>query len=170
MTTVRIETDRLVLTTIGEADFADLCRLNAHPDVGGKLKHGVLTGVETRAQLDGYRATWERAGYGVFAIRRRQDDAFVGIIGLWDHDEGVGVALRYAVMPDHRGRGYTKEAAKMVLHFAAGQDIHPVMAVTSETNLVSQRILVDLGFALREIRDTGHARLVVYQQSTGRPA
>ncbi|MDP2804083.1 MAG: GNAT family N-acetyltransferase [Phreatobacter sp.] len=170
MTPSRLETDRLVLTAIAEADFADLCQLTAHPDVGGKLKHGVLTEVETRAQLDGYRTTWERAGYGVFAIRRREDAAFVGVIGLWDHDEGVGVALRYAVMPDHRSHGYTKEAANSVLHFAAAQNIHPVMAVTRENNLVSQRILVDLGFALREIRDTGHARLAVYQQATGRPA
>ncbi len=48
-------------------------------------------------------------------------------------------------MPDQRGQGFTKEAAKSILDFAREQDIHPVMAVTRDTNLVSQRILVDLG-------------------------
>ncbi len=165
-----IETDRLRLTPVGEADFADLCRLTAHPEVGGKLKHGVLTEAETRAQLDTYRATWESRGYGVFVMRRREDGAFVGIVGLWDHDEGVGVAMRYAVMPEHRARGYTKEAAMSVLQFADRQNIHPVMAVTRENNLVSRQILVDLGFALREIRDTGHARVAIFALASGGPA
>lgn len=170
MTSDSLDTERLRLTPVGEADFADLCRLTAHPEVGGKLKHGVLTAAQTRDQLDIYRSTWESRGYGVFVMRRRDDGAFVGIVGLWDHDEGVGVAMRYAVMPEHRSRGYTKEGAKSVLDFARRQNIHPVMAVTRENNLVSRQILVDLGFALREIRDTGHARLAVFEQATGRPA
>jgi RimJ/RimL family protein N-acetyltransferase len=165
-----LDTDRLRLTPVGEADFADLCRLTGDPEVGGKLKHGVLTEAETRAQFATYRSTWETRGYGVFVMRRREDGAFVGIVGLWDHDEGVGVAMRYAVMPEHRSRGYTKEGAMAVLRFAETQNIHPVMAVTRENNLVSRQILVDLGFALREIRDTGHARLAVFEQAPGRPA
>jgi RimJ/RimL family protein N-acetyltransferase len=165
-----LDTDRLRLAPVAEADFADLCRLTAHPEVGGKLKHGVLTEAETRAQLDTYRATWDSRGYGVFVMRRREDGAFVGIVGLWDHDEGVGVAMRYAVMPEHRSRGYTKEGAIAVLKFAEQKNIHPVMAVTRENNLVSRQILVDLGFALREIRDTGHARLAIFALASGGPA
>jgi RimJ/RimL family protein N-acetyltransferase len=159
-------TERLVLTPVGESDFADLCALTAHPEVGGKLKHGVLTAEETRAQLDDYRETWASKGWGVFVLRRRDTGAFVGIAGLWAHDAGIGVAMRYAVMPDQRGHGFTKEAAKSILDFAREQDVHPVMAVTRDTNLVSQRILVDLGFRLREIREVAHGRLVVFQQAT----
>jgi hypothetical protein len=40
------------------------------------------------------------------------------------------------------------------------------MAVTRDNNLVSQRILVDLGFQLREIREVAHGRLVVFQLAT----
>jgi len=159
-------TERLILTPVGESDFADLCALTSHPEVGGKLKHGVLTRDETRAQLDGYKASWAEQGYGVFVLRRRDSGTFVGIAGLWDHDAGVGVALRYAVMPEHRGHGFTKEAARSILDFAHEQNIHPVMAVTRDNNLVSQRILVDLGFQLREIREVTHGRLVVFQQAT----
>ncbi|MBX9991481.1 GNAT family N-acetyltransferase [Phreatobacter oligotrophus] len=159
-------TERLVLTPVGESDFADLCALTAHPEVGGKLKHGVLTAEETRAQLDDYLETWAREGWGVFVLRRRDSGAFVGIAGLWDHDAGIGVAMRYAVMPEHRGAGFTKEAAKSILDFAHEKNIHPIMAVTRDNNLVSQRILVDLGFQLREIREVAHGRLVVFQLAT----
>jgi len=162
-------TARLDLTRIGEGDFADLCALTGHPEVGGKLKHGVLSAEETRPLLDGYRATWSERGYGVFVMRRRDTSAFVGIVGLWDHDAGIGVAMRYAVMPEHRGQGFTKEAARSVLAFASEKNIHPVMAVTRESNLASRHILADLGFALREIRDTGDRRIAIYQMTSGSP-
>ncbi|KAF0135636.1 MAG: putative acetyltransferase [Xanthobacteraceae bacterium] len=162
-------TARLELTEIGESDFADLCVLTGHPEVGGKLKHGVLTAQETRAQFDSYRATWSERGYGVFVMRRRDNGAFVGIVGLWDHDAGIGVAMRYAVMPEHRGQGFTKEGAQAVLAFATSRNIHPVMAVTRESNLASRHILVDLGFALREVRDAGDRRIAIYEMSSGSP-
>ena len=165
----RLVTARLDLTEIGESDFADLCALTGHPDVGGKLKHGVLTAEETRSQLAGYRATWSERGYGVFAMRRRDSGAFVGIVGLWDHDAGIGVAMRYAVMPEHRGQGFTKEAARSVLDFAVAKNIHPVMAVTRESNLASRRILVDLGFSLCEVRETGDRSIAIYQMTSGSP-
>ncbi|MDP3547815.1 MAG: GNAT family N-acetyltransferase [Phreatobacter sp.] len=162
-------TARLDLTQIGEDDFADLCALTGHPEVGGKLKHGVLSADETRPLLDSYRATWSERGYGVFVMRRRDTGAFVGIVGLWDHDAGIGVAMRYAVMPEHRGEGFTKEAAKSVLDFAAEKNIHPVMAVTRESNLASRHILVDLGFALHEVRDIGDRSIAIYQMTSGSP-
>jgi len=162
-------TERLQLTRIGESDFADLCVLTGHPEVGGKLKHGVLSVEETRSQLDSYTQTWTERGYGVFVMRRRDSGAFVGIVGLWDHDAGIGVAMRYAVMPDHRGQGFTKEGARAVLAFAAHENIHPVMAVTRESNLASRHILVDLGFALREIREAGDRRIAIYEMTTGSP-
>lgn len=162
-------TERLQLTRIGESDFADLCVLTGHPEVGGKLKHGVLSVGETRSQLDSYKTTWTERGYGVFVMRRRDSGAFVGIVGLWDHDAGIGVAMRYAVMPDHRGQGFTKEGARAVLAFAAHENIHPVMAVTRESNLASRHILVDLGFALREIREAGDRRIAIYEMTSGSP-
>lgn len=162
-------TPRLLLTPIAEADLADLVALNGHPEVGGKLKHGVLTEAQTRAQFDGYRAIWDERGFGVFALRLRETGAFVGIAGLWDHDGGLGTALRYAIMPEHRGTGIAREAATGVLHFAKAQNIHPIIAATRENNIASQRILTNLGFVLRDISgETGH-RVMVFELA-GKPS
>lgn len=156
-------TPRLVLTPIAEGDFADLAALNADPQVGGKLKHGVLTEAETRAQFDGYRAIWAGRGFGVFALRLRETGAFVGIAGLWEHDGGLGTALRYAIMPQHRGTGLAREAAMAVLDFARTQDIHPIIAATRESNIASRRILTDLGLSLRETRGEPGHRVMVFE-------
>jgi predicted acetyltransferase len=162
-------TPRLLLTPIDEADFADLAALNADPEVGGRLKHGVLTEAQTRAQFDGYRAIWAERGFGVFALRLRETGAFVGIAGLWDHDGGLGTALRYAVMPEHRGTGLAREAATGILNFAKRQNIHPIIAATRENNIASQRILTDLGFTLRDISGEPGHRVMVFELA-GKPA
>jgi RimJ/RimL family protein N-acetyltransferase len=167
---VRTANGRLTAAeALGHREFVADQALPDGDHVGGKLKHGVLTAEETRSQLAGYRATWSERGYGVFAMRRRDSGAFVGIVGLWDHDAGIGVAMRYAVMPEHRGHGFTKEAAKAVLDFAVEKKIHPVMAVTRESNLASRRILVDLGFSLCEVRETGDRSIAIYQMTSGSP-
>ncbi len=84
-------TERLVLTPVGESDFADLCALTAHPEVGGKLKHGVLT-AERRGPSS--TATSPHGGERLRCLRAAaaRHGAFVGIAGLWDHDAGIGVA------------------------------------------------------------------------------
>ena len=160
-----LDTQRLVLNPIGPGDFDQLARLNADPEAGGRLKHGVLGAAATRDQLDGYRRIWIDHGHGMFAMRRRDTGAFVGIAGLWQHDDGLGLALRYAVMPEQRGQGFTLEAMRAVLDFAARLDLGPVVAVTRETNAASRRILDALGFTLREVRQRDDRRSLVYAQA-----
>ncbi|WP_439573630.1 GNAT family N-acetyltransferase [Phreatobacter sp.] len=158
-----LATGHLSLTPIRESDFADLCRLTGDPEVGGRLKHGVLDEQATRAMLATYLATWERRGFGVFAVRERNAGAFVGIAGLWDHDDDLGIALRYAVMPAFRGRGYAGEAARAVLAFAASRGIGSVIAATREDNQASRHILEGLGFTLSEVRGPADHRVVLYR-------
>lgn len=158
-----LTTDRLCLRPIGPADFTDLLALASHPDVGGRLKHGVLDATGTQAMLEAYRQAWARRGFGVFVMRERASAAFAGIAGLWDHDDDLGIALRYAVMPAFRGRGYAREAARAVLDFAAARGIGPIVAATREDNAASRRILEDLGFRLGEVRGPAHHRVAIYR-------
>ncbi|QCK86717.1 GNAT family N-acetyltransferase [Phreatobacter aquaticus] len=163
-------TARLVLSAITAADFEDLARLAADPEVGGKLKHGVLTPDQSRALLQDYCDGWNRLGYGVFMVRRRDDHRFVGLAGLWEHDDGHGAALRYAVMPEHRGQGFTKEAVVAVLDFAAARGLGTIRAVTRETNAVSRKILTGLGFHLVELRQKADRRVAIYSQHSPEPS
>lgn len=158
-----LTTQRLDLDPIGEADFADLLTLTSHPQVGGRLKHGVLDAAATRAVLDTYLATWKRSGFGVFIMRERATGLFAGMAGLWDHDDDLGIALRYAVMPAFRGRGYAGEAARAVLDFAASRGIAPVVAATREDNAASRRILEGLGLTLSEVRGPADRRVAIYR-------
>lgn len=145
-----IESARLSLRPIDEADFADLCTLMADPEVGGLLQHGALDAEATRRMLDSYRAIWRDKGYGMFSLRRKGDARFVGISGLWDHHDGIGVASRVAIARWAKGEGYAPEAGMAVLRFAFETlGLDTVWAVTRETNPDAQRALAKMGWTLR---------------------
>lgn len=145
-----IETARLSMQPIDEDDFADLRTLMADPEVGGLLQHGVLDEAASRRMLDGYKAMWRDKGYGMFALRRRQDGCFVGISGLWDHHDGIGIASRVAIAPWAKGAGYAPEAGMAVVRFAFETlGLDTVWAVTRETNPDAQRALAKMGWVLK---------------------
>lgn len=145
-----IETARLSLRPVDEADFTDLAALMADPAVGGLLQHGVLDADAARRMLDGYLAIWRDKGYGMFSLRRRGDGRFVGISGLWDHHDGIGIASRVAIARWAKGEGYAPEAGMAVLRFAFETlGIDQVWAVTRETNPDAQRALAKMGWTLK---------------------
>lgn len=142
-----IETARLSMRPIGEPDFAELAALMVDPEVGGLLQHGALDAEATRRMLDGYIALWRDKGYGMFALRRRADGRFVGISGLWDHHDGIGVASRVAIAPWAKGEGYAPEAGMAVLGFAFETlGLDTVWAVTRESNPDARRALAKMGW------------------------
>lgn len=145
-----IETARLSLRPIDERDLAELSSLMADPEVGGLLQHGVLDAEATRRLLDGYRAIWRDKGYGMFTLRRRADWRFVGVSGLWDHHDGIGVASRVAIARWAKGEGYAPEAGMAVLRFAFETlGLDTVWAVTRESNPDAQRALAKMGWTLK---------------------
>lgn len=146
-----IETARLTMRPVDEADFDDLRALMADPEVGGLLQHGVLDEAASRRMLDGYVATWGNKGYGVFALRRHEDGRFAGISGLWDHHDGLGIAWRVAIAPWAKGLGFATEAGLAVLHFAFDTlKLDIVWAVTRDTNAASQRAMAKMGLILQQ--------------------
>lgn len=145
-----LETARLSMRPIDGADFADLRALMADPEVGGLLQHGVLDEAASRRMLDGYTAIWRDKGYGMFALRRRSDGRFVGISGLWDHHDGIGIASRVAIARWAKGEGYAPEAGIAVLRFAFETlGLDTVWAVTRESNPDAQRALAKMGWTLK---------------------
>lgn len=145
-----IETARLSMRPIDEANFADLLTLMSDPEVGGLLAHGVLDEAATRQMLDDYKAIWRDKGYGMFVLRQRSDGRFVGISGLWDHHGGIGVASRVAIAPWAKGSGYAPEAGLAVVGFAFETlGLDTVWAVTRGNNPDARRALAKMGWTLK---------------------
>ena len=159
-------TTRLRLEPIGKPHFEALARLRADPQIMATMRDGPETGAQTRATLDWYLDTWERQGYGIWAVLDRSNGTFLGECGFWIRDDGKGVSLRFALIQAVQGRGLAREAAAAVLGFGfdvAGLD--GVMAVAQDGNEASHRVLRSIGMApLREL-PVDEAGITFYQLS-----
>ena len=141
-----IRTARLVLTPVGGADLPDLRAIKADPRVFAIMLGGVRTATETEEELARDVIAWGANGFGIWAIRERANENFVGITGLERRPDGLGVALRFALWPEAQGRGLAREAAGAALRFGHDQaGLRRIIAVARETNFASRTVLGGIG-------------------------
>jgi RimJ/RimL family protein N-acetyltransferase len=141
-----IRTARLILTPVGWSDLPALCALKSDPRVFAIMLGGVRTAAQTNAELAADVAFWAERGYGLWAIRDAVEAYFQGITGLLERPDGRGVALRFALWPEARGRGLAREAAGAALQF--GHEVAGlvrIVAVAREANIASRIVLGGIG-------------------------
>jgi RimJ/RimL family protein N-acetyltransferase len=159
----RLATERLMLIPPGPENLADLIRLKADERVFGWMLHGVRSPERTREELEDDMAFWEVRGYGTWCVFERATGTFLGICGFMERPDGRGVALRFALWPEFRGKGYAREAARAALDFGHRAGLRRIIAVAREENVASRAVLVDIGMVpAGEFRHQGH-RMLVYE-------
>ena len=156
-----ITTARLSLRPVAPEHLDDLIRLKADARVFGTMLHGVRTPLRAREEAEDDAEFWLVRGYGIWSVFERGTGDFLGIAGLMERPDGRGVALRYALWPECRGKGYAREAARAALAFGHAAGVARVIAVTRETNRASRAVLADIGMrACGEFHNAGHRMLV----------
>ena len=113
-----------------------------------RLIGGVLDVDKTRATIERYIGFQERDGYSPLAVIERATGELVGEAGLKPlEDVGPEVEIGYAFGAPWWGRGYATEAGRAILDEAFGAlGLERVVAVTSDENVGSQRVIAKLGF------------------------
>jgi len=139
-----LRTERLTLRPVSLPDLPHLIRLKADPQVFGVMLGGVRDVVRTVEELATDIAFWGETGAGMWSAY--EDRKFQGLVGLHRRPDGLGIALRFAVWPEARGRGLAREAAGAALRYAhdvAG--IERIIAVAREENFGSRMVLGGIG-------------------------
>jgi RimJ/RimL family protein N-acetyltransferase len=156
-----ITTERLSLLPPAPEQLPDLIRLKADARVFGVMLHGVRTPARTREELEDDIDFWQVRGYGTWSVFVRGTGEFLGICGLMERPDGRGVALRYALWPECRGKGYAREAAKAALAFGHAAGLRRIIAVARYTNHASRAVMTDIGMtACADFTHKGEAMLV----------
>ena len=157
-----IRTGRLVLSPVGWQDLPELQALKGDPAVYALMLGGVRGPAQVAAELAEDVMFWAARGVGMWLARPATGGAAVGLTGLHERPDGLGVGLRFAFRPETRGRGLAREAAGAALQFAhyhAG--LERVVAVTRESNIASRTVLGSIGMrpCAAFVRD-GHPMMV----------
>ncbi|ANU18406.1 GNAT family N-acetyltransferase [Planococcus maritimus] len=115
------ESQRLGFRRWQTSDREPFAAMNANPDVM-EFFPNTLSRAESDALIDRIEAHIEKIGYGLWAVERKEDGAFIGFIGLLDVTFDIGVKgateIGWRLDPKFWKQGYASEGAKACLAYA----------------------------------------------------
>ena len=158
-----LETERLRLRPYRAGDLERVAALYADGEITAFTKLGRRTRAETEAILEGYLDDWRARGFGMRAVLRKDDGAFLGECGLFVLERTGEAALRYALFKPHWGRGYTTEAVRATLADAFERvGLDQVVSIVQTGNAASHRVMENAGLRPLRRASEGEAELVTY--------
>lgn len=149
---VYLETERLILRRLTDADVDNLTDLDADPEVMFFINGGRPTPRdEIRDQtLPALLTYYERyAGYGFWAVVEKESDAFIGWFHLRPSPDGGAQdepELGYRLKRSAWGKGYATEGSRALIDKAFGElGARRVYAETMAVNTASRRVMEKAG-------------------------
>lgn len=150
---VLMTTERLQLRLIEpQGDAGPMLALLNEP---GFHQHIGDRGVRTVAQAADYiranvLASYAQHGFGMWAIERREDGAWIGNAGLVRRAGLPAADIGYALLAVHERHGYAREAVRAVIEHAQQVLGHEALyAIVAQANTRSASLLLKLGLADR---------------------
>jgi len=158
-----LSTERLLLRRWRDRDREQFAALNADPVV---MEHypSLLTRAESDAAVDRIEASFDRRGFGNWAVEVPGVADFVGYIGLsvpaYDAPFMPAVEIGWRLDRRHWGRGYATEGARAALEFGFSEiGRHEIVSFTVLANVRSWRVMERLGMTRDPSDDFEHPLL-----------
>ena len=172
-----LETERLYLRELEEADFPALCRILQDEETMYAYE-GAFSDEEVWAWLERQLDRYRRPGFGLWAVVLKESGEVIGQCGLtmqpWKETEVLEIGYLFA--RDYWHQGYAAEAAMACKRYAfetLGAD--EVCSIIRDTNTASQRVAERNGMTVRDARtkhyrgvDMPHYRYVVSRGEAGK--
>lgn len=158
---VVIETERLTLRPIELGEIDEFLALHEDPEVTRFLTS--LNRAQALRRLEAAELEWKQRGHGMFSVRDRVTDRFLGRAGLkywkqFDETE-AGWVLRREVW----GRGYATEAARACIDWGwRVLEVPYLTAMIQRENVRSIRVAERIGFSPMRTDTLLGEKVVVY--------
>lgn len=150
-----LDTERLHLREFNAADAAFMLRqLNEPSFIENIADRGVRTLEQAANYLsNGAIASYQRSGYGFWAVVEKTSGQLIGMCGLVKRDNLLHPDLGYSFLPEYFGKGYAFEAAQACVQAAKHQfNLPQLVAIVNTNNLPSRRLAEKLGFRFQEMQ------------------
>lgn len=167
MSEVFATTGRLVLRDFRPEDVPLYVALGADPEVM-RYVGGPRSAEHSTAELAAISKQYATIGYGMLAVERRADGAFLGICGLsveqWYPDD---LQIGWRLFREYWGQGYATEAALVWRDHAFGLGIPRLISISDVPNTRSHKVMQRLGMSLdhtatlQDDRETFEAHIFV---------
>jgi len=108
----------------------------------------------------------KKLGYSNYTVIKKIDHCKIGTCGLYDRPGIEGIDIGFAFLPEYEKKGYAFESANKLKNVGFNEfGLTTINAITSKTNLSSQKLLGKLGLKLIDTTILPHEKeeLLVYQ-------
>ena len=142
----RLETERLVLRGFHLDDFEAWASFCADPEVVRYLWGKPQTRIDAWRQMAMTLGHWVLRGYGMWAVERKSDGAFIGRIGMLNPEGWPGLEVGWTLGRPYWGQGYATEAARAAIRYAfLTQPVDRIISCIDPGNKPSQAVALRLG-------------------------
>lgn len=145
-----LETERLYLREITQADFESLCKILQDEETM-KAYEGAFSDSETQEWLDRQISRYQKWGFGLWAVILKQTGEMIGQCGLtmqpWKESEVLEIGYLFERVYWHNG--YAIEAAAACKKYAFEVlKAEEVCSIIRDTNTASQNVAIRNGMAI----------------------
>jgi RimJ/RimL family protein N-acetyltransferase len=155
-----IESERLLLRRWREEDREPFYRLNSDARVMEFFPE-CLTRAQSDSLVERINEHFEKHGFGLFAAELREDQTFIGFVGLavpiFNAHFTPCVEIGWRLAADYWGRGFATEGARAVVKYAFEElALDPLVSFTVPENIRSRRVMEKIGMTRDASDDFDH--------------
>ncbi|MBD5097327.1 MAG: GNAT family N-acetyltransferase [Lachnospiraceae bacterium] len=169
-----LETERLYLREMNQADFNSLCNILQDEDAMYAYE-GAFSDSEVQEWLDRQIARYQKWNFGLWAVILKETDEMIGQCGLtmqpWKETEVLEIGYLFNRLYWHKG--YATEAAKACKKYAFETlKADEVCSIIRNTNIASQNVAIRNGMKRKDTWtkyyrgvDMPHYRYVIQREA-----
>jgi Acetyltransferases, including N-acetylases of ribosomal proteins len=147
-----LETERLYLREMTQADFPLLCRHLQDAEVMYAYEHA-YSDAEVQEGIDKQSQRYKNDGFGVWAVILKENEMLIGQCGLSMQpcEDGEVLEIGYIFQKEYWHKGYATEAAIACREYAFDElKADEVFSLIRDNNVASQNVAKRNGMSIRK--------------------
>ncbi|MDB2415471.1 GNAT family N-acetyltransferase [Rickettsiales bacterium] len=158
-----IQTKRLILRSWKKEDLEPFAKLNACKYVCEFLPKPLIKS-ESDNLAERIIAHFDKHGFGLYAVERKDNGKFIGFTGLsipiFEAHFMPAVEIGWRLSYENWGQGFATEAALAVRDYAFEElGLNEIVSFTAEKNASSRRVMEKIGMQHDKVDDFDHPSL-----------
>jgi RimJ/RimL family protein N-acetyltransferase len=155
-----LETERTILREIVESDAEFILDLLNQPSFIKYIGDRNVRNLEQSREFiaSRFQESYKTHGYGLWAVELRTGQTPIGICGFVKRDALPDADIGFAFLADYEKKGYGFESASAAMEYGRKVlDLKRVLAITSQDNEASGKLLEKIGFTFEGLIKMPHA-------------
>lgn len=147
-----LETDRLILREMTQADYDALCKILCDEEVMRTAYENAFSKEEAQNWLNRHLKRYKVLGGGLWAVVLKETNEMIGQCGLtWqDWEDQEILEIGYLFQKAYWGKGYATEAAIACKRYAFSMlNADSVYSIVRDTNVAAQNVATGNGMKKR---------------------